>query len=282
MTRDWRPLIHEHSIRTRGAIPEPGQLIACPDRRAYRVIGVYDRDFANWHEQTVQQWEKAGRPDPKTWKDRERGLELDPVVKPHPRGKDRIGRRLTPWAWNEQWWALPDPYPACVECQMLWPCPCDDRNRAAAAAMKELERLGGVLPGCCWACSEPITSRQHSIEFPGENLLLPGAPSPIFHTSHSRKSHQGTCRSEAEAYEQKWVAAAPERRVLLRCEGVLFRHFGYSECTARDACPGEGATHREFAHCTTGLYVAWTQGSGGESVSPLTSCGERGCRGPKQ
>lgn len=286
MTRDWSPSIYDHTIRTRGAIPEVGQLIGCSDRRAYHVIEVIERSRANWHDATTRKWEEAGSPDPATWPDRERKVVLRPVRALHPSGRTRITLTLYPWTRDEQWWALPDPYPACVECQMLWPCPCDDRNQAAAAAMAELERLGGVLPGCCWACSEPITSRHHSIEFPGENLLMPGAPAPAFHTSHSRKAARGpsgnqTCRGDAEQYEQQWVAADPTRKVRLTCPGIMFRHFGYSECTTSADCPGENASHANFVHCTTAHYTNWSVDGGAVQAIPLTSCDGRGCRGPK-
>ena len=280
MNRHWRPVGATDPYRsTAGQIPEVGQIIGWrPSRKAWRVLQVAERHQANWDPVTLQVWERAGRPHPKTWRLRERSLIVEPARNPSPSGKDRRGLRLYVWWSEQQWFALTDPYPACVDCGLLWPCPCDDRNHKAAAAMAELDRLGAVLPGCCWACGDPITSRQHSIEFPGENLLLPGADRVLFHTSHSRKAARGpsgnqTCRGEANAYEARWLAAASGRKARLTCPGMMFRHFDYSECTTGDACPGEGASHADFAHCTTGR--------GDEQALPVTLCGGRGCRGPE-
>jgi hypothetical protein len=255
-------------------IPEPGQLIACADRRAYRVTNVEEVNPGDWDAKTIDAWENKGRPDPETWDGRERHLRLEPVRHPKPR-KGQYGLRLYPWAYStEQWWPLDDPYPACVECGCLWPCPCHDRNREAEAATAELERLGGIMPGCCWACNEPVTSRHHSIVFDGDNLLMPGAGPVVFHTSQSRKAHRGTCRGQAIAYEKRWVEAAPGRLVRLTCPGDLFRHYDRSECSQGDLCPGPDADHRRFYHCTTSVSTV-----AGSPIRPLTSCEARGCKG---
>ncbi|WP_407566841.1 hypothetical protein [Polymorphospora sp. A560] len=147
--------------------------------------------------------------------------------------------------------------------------------------MAEVDRLAAVLPGCCWACGEPIAGRQRSIEFVGENLLLPGASPAVFHTAHSRKAVRPdmpkTCREQAEDYETHWVAAEPGRTRRLTCAGRMFRHFTFSECTAGADCPGEDAFHQERSYCTTTRYTAT-----GRDVRPATNCGERMCRGQAQ
>lgn len=256
--------------------PEPGQVIGWRwDRQAYRVREVTEVDFANWDERTLAYWEKKGRPDPATWDGREQMILAETARNPQPDGKDRVGLRLLPWAYStEQWFALDDPYPTCVDCGLLWPCPCHDRNREAEAATSELERLAAILPGCCWACGEPITGRHRSIVFDGENLLLPGAGPVVFHTSQSRKAHTGTCRGQAIAYEKRWVEAGPARRVRLRCPGYLWRHFDWTECSQGDLCPGAEADHKSYQHCTTSWRL-----SDGSSVRPVASCGTRGCKG---
>lgn len=291
MNRWWKPvgaIAPYHS--TAGEIPEVGQIIGwVSTRKAWRVIQVAGRHQANWDPATQQAWERAGRPDPEMWPNRERSLIVEPPRNPSPDGKDRRGARLFPWWHGQQWFALTDPYPVCVDCGLLWPCPCDDRNHEAAKAMAELERLGGILPGCCWGCGEPVTSRQHSIEFDGENLLMPGAAPALFHTSHSRKAARGssgnqTCRGEAEKYEDQWLAGDPRRTARLRCPGLLFRHFGFSECTTGPACPGEDASHHEFTHCTSQTF-RWGRNYrpdpeiDPEEIRPVTNCGSRGCRG---
>lgn len=294
MPRDWRPAMWLYdTIRTAGKVPNVGDVIGYLfDRQAWRMLEVEEVHFANWHAQTVDAWHKAGEPDAETWDGRERKAFCEPAHKPLPSGKDRRGLTVYPWASNSQWWPLTEPYPVCVDCGKLWPCPCDDANKTAAKALKELERVGSIMPGCCWACGEPITAQQKSIEFPGENLALPGADAPVFHIAASRKSHRGTCRSEADAYEQAWVAASPGRPIRLRCTGVLFRHERTSECTRADECPGVDADHRDYAHCVTlvgtkGKSTVYVHDGRGlddgryEIHRPLTNCGVRGCRGPK-
>lgn len=290
--RFWDPPGRAREPRnTAGLIPEIGQLIAVVStRQAWRVDRVDDIHQANWSDTTSKAWEKAGHPDPETWDGRERAIGVMPARSPQPNGKDRRGIRLSPWWHGEQWVPLTDPYPACIECGLLWPCPCDDENKAAAQAMAEFERLGGILPGCCWACNEPITGRHSSIVFDGDNLLLPGAGPAAFHTSHSRKAARGpsgnqTCRGEAEKYEQRWVFAGEARTARLRCPGTSYRHYSYAECSEGDVCPGPAASHSEFAHCTTQVFANGFHFAPAPDISPNerrppTYCGGKGCRGP--
>jgi hypothetical protein len=276
--RNGQPVTRTHYRN----IPHPGELIAWRDRRAYRVTAVEERAQANWHDHTTAAWEHAGRPDPDTWPGRERAVRMRPADQPTARPR---GYGLYPWASTPQWWPLREQYPVCCDCRLIWPCPCDDNTTAAQAAMQEVDRLGSILPGCCWACAEPVTGRHHSVVFDGENLLLPGADPAVFHTSHSRKANRGTCRGQAEEYEQQWVAAGPGRTVRLRCPGRLYRHIGSSECTAGDDCPAVDASHAGYGHCTTALWTSRPTADGRETPveeqRPLTNCGTRGCRGPK-
>ena len=298
MTRDWKPLdydreaVRETVVEIRRGqpvertkyrkVPHVGELIAWADRKAYRVVAVEEREQANWHDQTMTAWEQAGSPDPHTWEGRERAVRLQPANDPIARAR---GYGIFPWASNDRWWPMREQYPVCQDCGLIWPCPCDERNHKAAAAMKEFERLAGILPGCCWACGEPVTGRHHSIVFDGENLLMPGASPAVFHTSHSRKAedsrHRGSCRGQAEDYEQRWVAAAPGRAVRLRCDGLMYRHIDSSECTRGDDCPGADASHKDFGHCTSRMTTWSPEGGYAEQPGPITNCGTRGCRGPK-
>jgi hypothetical protein len=281
---------------TAGLIPEVGALIGVISTRTpWRVFRVDDVHQANWTDQTRAVWERAGSPPWETWAGRERNVGVEPPRNPSPSGKDRRGLRLCPWWSGEQWLPLTDPYPTCVDCGLLWPCPCDDRNREADAAMAEVERLARIMPGCCWACNEPVTGRHHSIVFDGENLLLPGAGPAVFHTSYSRKAASGpsgaqTCRGEAEKYEERWVLAQAGRAVRLRCSGVEWRHYeGVRECSEGDACPGDRASHRTYEHCTTRCLGAGRTFYHGADLGepeahetrPASNCGGKGCRGPK-
>lgn len=293
--RFWSPPGRAREPRnTAGMIPAVGDLIAIvATRKAWRVFRIDDIHQANWTEQTTTMWQRAGRPDWETWDGREVGVGVEPPHNPAPNGKDRRAYRLSLW-WNyEEWVPLTDPYPVCVECGLLWPCPCDDRNHAADEAMAEVDRLAAIMPGCCWGCSEPITGRHRSIVFDGDNLLLPGGGPVAFHTSASRKAARGssgnqTCRSEAEAYEERWVAAGEGRKLRLRCPGIEWRHYGgVAECTEGDTCPGSGARHRDYEHCTTRwLGLGRTFYPYSEQIEidpsetrPRTNCGGKGCRG---
>lgn len=272
---------------TIGMIPPVGAVICwIASREAIRVTRIDEIHQANWADDTRKAWAAAGEPAWETWAGRERGVGYQPVTG----GKERA-RRLCPW-WNgEQWAPLTQPYPACVECGLLWPCPCDDRNREAAEALAEVERLAAILPGCCWACNEPITGRHHSIVFDGENLLLPGGGPVAFHTSYSRKAARPGrygalhCRGEAEKYEDRWVFAGEGRRVRLRCGGVQHRHYGgFVECSLLDDCPGPDASHRAWHHCTTQAYTGGANYVPGEEIDPNelrppTRCAGKGCRG---
>lgn len=270
---------------TAGQVPDVGRVIAVlSTRKAWRVIWVDDIHQANWTPETERTWEAAGRPAWETWPGRERRVAVEPPLHPNPDGKDRRGIRLSLWWRGQQWAYLEEPWPECVQCGLLWPCPCRDENQAAEAAMAEMDRLGQIMPGCCWACHEPVTGRHHSVVFDGENLLLPGAGPAVFHTSYSRKAARGTsgnqtCRGEAERYEERWVAAGEGRRVRLRCTGILWSHFGYRECTSGDLCTGPDATHRHGVHhCTVASYTWRADGTTSEE-RPVTNCGSLGCKG---
>jgi hypothetical protein len=281
--RYWEPpgaLREPHD--TARMLPEVGRLIVCiATREPWRVIGIDEIHQANWAEETTKVWEQEGRPEWEAWAGREVGLRVEPPYNPSPSGKDRRGLRLSPW-WNRpQWLYLSDPFPACVRCGLLWPCPCDDQNKSTDQAMGEFERLAAILPGCCWACGNPVVGRQHRIEFDGENLLMPGAQPALFHTSGSSKTatYGKSCRSRAVEYERLWLQADPRRQARLTCPGTLYWHFGYHECTTGDLCPGESANHEQYVHCVT---LSQTLVAGAVvTFEPLTNCGNRGCRGPK-
>lgn len=283
--RRWKPAVVARGvIGFGGELPEPGQLIAhWGSRKAWRVIRVEERAQANWRAETMEAWRRAGEPDSETWEGRERAVHAEPARDARQDGKDRRGLPLYPWAYETQWWPLPDPYPACVDCGNLWPCPCDDRNHVAAEAMKELERLGQIMPGCCWACGKPLSSRHHSVSFAGENLLLPGGGPVAFHSARSRKASEHawgtrTCRNAAEDYEKRWLEAEPGRLPRLTCPGQMWRHPDRAECTAGEHCPGSGATHEDSHHCavSTWTHVEMTA----VQLTPPTNCGHRDCRGP--
>jgi hypothetical protein len=133
-------------------------------------------------------------------------------------------------------------YPVCSDCGEPWPCRELDITHEVRRQSAEMERLARIMPGCCWSCGEPVTSRQKSVTFEGENLLLPGGPPPVFHL----RSGKPYCSSGAVSYEKRWVAAAPGRHPWLYCTGHLIRHVDGPECTEEPFCPGARVRHSYF------------------------------------
>lgn len=126
------------------------------------------------------------------------------------------------------WVLLGDRYPVCSCHGHPWPCQDADRDRVAAMQARVMEReIARALPGLCPACGEPITARQKTITYPGENLNVPGGPEPTFHLRRF-------CYHEATQYELRWIAAGPRRERILTwpdCPGTLVVHYdGSSEC----------------------------------------------------
>lgn len=92
-------------------------------------------------------------------------------------------------------------WPRCSCCGEPTPCRLELQDRQVDAAVARLEHAESVLPGCCWACREPISRRQRSIAFPGDNLVLPGADGVRFHD-------RPRCLGAARAYEEQRMATA--------------------------------------------------------------------------
>lgn len=290
--RAWFPAGRSVGSSLFGGVPEVGQMFARPrDRRAGRVTRLTDIHQANWLPQTTAFWRRNGAPAWETWPGREIG-----VMYCYDRSQDTTERAflLVPWHLSEQWIPLDDPYPTCVDCGLVWPCYCVDTTRETNAALAELDRVSTIAPGCCWGCGEPITTRQRSIAFDGDNLLLPGAPPAVFHTRAKRIGRSyTTCWDAAHRYEELWVAAVPGRERRLTCPGLLRRHRddGTADCTAGRACPSYDAHHADAYDCTA--RVVAPNGKFGWSttfkptglplhdheVLPVTVCSHKHCRG---
>lgn len=152
------------------------------------------------------------------------------------------------------YWAQPLPryvdgrVPLCSCCGHPWPCLTADQERLAAKELKAAERQLKLMPGCCPACEEPVTSRQKSITFGGPNVTNPLAEGPTFHLRHK-------CRHAAAQYEEAWVNDEPGRArslLTLTCAGGLVVHGdGTAECfgAAESDCPSVYAHHRHLMAC---------------------------------
>lgn len=168
----------------------------------------------------------------------------------HPRENDRqeIALRVpapTFWSWPRY---KDGRVPLCSCCQHPWPCREGDQQEQAERELAAAERELSLLPGCCPACREPVTSRQRSITFAGPNVRNPLAEGPTFHLRRK-------CYGAAACYEDAWVADEPGRArslLTLRCAGtVIVHHDGTAECFGADEsdCPSVYAKHRRFMAC---------------------------------
>lgn len=102
-------------------------------------------------------------------------------------------------------WVYPnDRIPLCSCCGHPFPCHMQLSENEAANARRRLEVLESrIHPGCCYACGEPITQKQLSIEMPEDNVDIPGAPPPVFHLRNS-------CRAERTSYLERRNKAYPD------------------------------------------------------------------------
>ena len=226
-----------------------GDLIEA-DRKAWRVIEVRPVPVADWEEQDREYYEWLTRqhrnpqyvpmgrsaPTEEEWESRPLYLILVPAA-----GGKRHHLRVRPYGGFRGAWVLSAHYPVCKDCGELWPCREVEIAQEIDKQSAKLADLEKILPGCCWSCKEPVTHKQGSIRFDGDNLLLPGAPSPVFH--RRRKGH---CLSAAMTYEKRWVAAEEGRRWRLQCPGKLIRHVDGDECSEDPYCPGGGVSHNTF------------------------------------
>lgn len=167
------------------------------DRAAWEEAGCPDpADPGSWHgwPYTVDATWVAG------WRDEK---PAGPPLRLRLRSAARTG-------YGRKWWIYPpsNRFPRCSCCGEPMPCRQDLIDTQVAAEAAALDWHASKLPGCCWACAEPITSRQQSVIYAGDNLDLPGGPDVQFHTRIS-------CVHEAKAYEKRWLAADPDRTPIL-------------------------------------------------------------------
>lgn len=244
--RDWYPLGTERCYGR----PQAGQLLAYK-HSVWRVANV---DDVLLDDADREAWLKRGMPDLESWRER-----------PYRIGLDWIGGARPPWAksdsddrkhgtldipagaystWNVY---ATGRWPQCSCCGEPMPCRAELEDDQVAAGLDRIAKLEAILAGACWACQEPITKRQKSVTYPGDNIDLPGGQQPYFHT----RQH---CRGSAEMYERKWIAADPRRERILtwpKCEGILVVHadgssdcvpgrspLGGEECASQPDCEG--------------------------------------------
>lgn len=236
----WRPAQSGGHLRD---WPEPGELVAV-NRTPYRVVEVRARELVDWSAESRDEWEASGFPEP--WQYAPHALVCQPVTGGRPVHFSVNRRHL--WSHVHR---LPEHYAVCAQCGELAPCMETTSAQQAAVEMERFERLANILPGCCWSCGEPITSRQHALTYDGPNVWMPTAPEGV--RFHERRA----CLSAATRYENDWAAAdAARRRTLLTlaCAGTLTVHAdGSAECYGAESsdCPTIHARHRGYQACFT-------------------------------
>jgi hypothetical protein len=230
-----------------------GDLIAV-ERALWRVIGVQDVPVADWDRDDREHYGRHTMPRQSAGLRRktETGADGQPalpeawslrpvhVTVQAAKGDRRVRLRFQPYAFaRSSVYVIPAHHPVCAACGELYPCRHLEIDEAAEAGLAKLAEMESVLPGCCWHCREPVTSRQKQISFPGENLLLPGGPPPVFHLRDGKPY----CGSAALVYERRWIRANPEQLPRMHCPGSLTEHIDGCECTAGSRCPGGTVPH---------------------------------------
>ena len=110
---------------------------------------------------------------------------------------------------RQGWRVLPEHYAVCSRCGEPMPCRELRGQWRANWELKRARELMSIPEGACWYCRKPISSRQRSVTFPGDNLKLPGGPPVMFHIGIYE------CRRSALDYQEKWVKAEPGREPFL-------------------------------------------------------------------
>jgi hypothetical protein len=240
VTRKWYPLGTHRSYETRR--PSPGTLLA-QAHAVWRVVSVTDLDRKAW---TDDDKANPARPPFRVNVNFVGGKQptrtLDEKGEPLVFHQDVHALQWTPWdVYQGGRW------PQCSCCGEPMPCRAEMQDQDIDAAMTRVEKLTKRMPGCCWACEGPITSRQKSILYVGDNLELPGGPDVRFHL-------RSDCAEVARRYELLWLSMDHTRRRMLTapaCSGSLMWHQdGTLECVdGAPECQGRTHAHRYQATC---------------------------------
>lgn len=244
---------HWFPLRTVAAFgrPEVGALVAVR-HAVWRVSGIQDVPLVDDADREV--WISSGMPDPDTWNLRPYRVRAVHVGGAPPRhSAPHSGEYVMsiPAGRSPTWHVYRDGrWPQCSCCGEPMPCRAELTDRTVTAATDRMADFEQRMPGCCWACKEPITQRQRAVVYSGINLDHPTGPTVRFHL-------RAKCRDEAHRYEERWLTAEGGRERILTypsCGGTLVVHRdGDSECHGgRDDCRGHD-TH-DHAHLTGCLF----------------------------
>lgn len=243
---NWNPLgttwAHTHRA-------EVGWLVA-QKHAVWKILAIDDLPMTPEEQNSADSWMRYGPGGP--WPNRPYrasaqwvgGVKPDWVTPDQDTGKMVIRPdRYVSWRY------YPDGrWPQCSCCGEPMPCRESLTDQRVDVELAKMVKFESRVPGSCWACGSPITSRQRSVAYPGPNLDYPGGPTARFHARES-------CRYEAEKYEARWLEEDPTRARMLTwpyCRGRPYWHNdGSSECVGgRDDCRGaETHNHGPQAGC---------------------------------
>lgn len=240
---EWRPAGVDNGGRYgSGRRPEVGQVVAY-DRRAWTVRNVDDAQPTPEEVERRKGYRIPAQPY-RVVLTRLYGATHDRENSAH-----EIGLRVSWPSYGDPLAIYPNGrVPLCSCHGEPWPCVEADQQAQAEKELKRAEQELNLMPGCCPACEEPVTSRQQSITFGGPNVRNPLAEGPTFHLRRK-------CYGAAAKYEELWVADESGRArslLTLRCAGTVIVHGdGSAECFGADDsdCPSVYAQHRGYMAC---------------------------------
>jgi len=243
----WRPESRDVGYCSPSRL-KPGMLVAM-NCLAYEVVEVNARPHTDWSENYRKAWVDQQMPDPETWYYRPYMV----VLRQHKAQDSKDNHEHFEVANSYSFWTLGKHYSVCNCCGDVPPCREVHQDRVTARSMKRLAWQMALLPGCCHACGEPITRRQKSVLFEGENLIRPdmGEDTARFHTRMD-------CLSGAKQYDKKWAKKTGRPRKL-RCEGRLREHAdGSTECSNDPECIGHDKEHQSMERHDRGMSGKWS------------------------
>lgn len=185
----------------------PGTLVIW-GKEPFRVLTVGDLNRGNWPDDWETLWEEAGHPDITTWPARPFWI----TVQNDRKTGDPERGKIVPA--DGKWVTLPEHYSVCQRCGELPPCKETFTDRVLEVEGRRIEFEMRLVHGMCHACGRPVTGREHSTLFPGDNLVRPdlGTNTAVFHTRRS-------CLPVALAYQDRWMDAEEGRAARLQTDG---------------------------------------------------------------
>jgi hypothetical protein len=178
----------------------------------FRVVRCTDLSPGNWSAEWEQAWREAGEPDVPDWPGRPVTLAVRHDTDP----SDPQRSGIVPA--NGVWVVLPEHYSVCRRCGELPPCPEVFTDRVMAVESARIDFEMRLVHGMCHGCGRPVTGREHTTLFSGDNLIRPdlGSNTAVFHTRRS-------CLPVLLAYQDRWLAAEPGRTPRVETDGSSWR-----------------------------------------------------------